>query len=118
MVPGDLCKHLLHNCLILINLSKFSYILPITWRGALHLGNSRRFRLPICSIPRRSLGGGAEVADPGAGAASGGRRWARGITEAIVSRRLSGATMKAAIWHRPLAATQEAIGVLTIGAVQ
>lgn len=26
--------------------------------------------------PRRSLGGGAEAADPGAGTASGGRRWA------------------------------------------
>ena len=79
----------------------------------------QRIAPPDLLLPhRRSLGAGAEAADPGAGAASGGRRWARGITEAIVSRRLSGATMKAAIWHRPLAATQEAIGVLTIGAVQ
>jgi len=68
MVPGDLCKHLLHNCLILINLSKFSYILPITWRGALHLGNSAGdFASRSAPSHRRGLGAGAEAADPGAG---------------------------------------------------
>lgn len=88
-----------------------------------YLGDGLRLQIANCAsrsapFPRRSLAGGAEATDPGAGAAYGGQRWAGGSHRQSSPGALSGATMKAAIWHRPLAATQEAIGVLTIGAAQ
>ena len=77
MVSGDLCKHLLHNCLILINLSKFSHVLQIFGEKPFISGNSRRrFALPICSIPSPHLGSRGGGGRSWAGAASGGRRLA------------------------------------------
>lgn len=76
MVPGDLCKHLLHNYLILINLSKFSHVLQISWREALHL---RKLPQEICAPdllhpPAAAWEQVRRRQDPGAGAASGGRK--------------------------------------------
>ncbi|MGV8126555.1 MAG: hypothetical protein ACP5PV_05025 [Methanothrix sp.] len=60
----------------------------------LHIANCASRSAPS---PRRSLGAGAEAADPGQGRALGGAKVGRGITEAIVSRRWFGARLKRAI---------------------
>ena len=61
-----------------------------------YLGDGLRLQIANCASrsapsPRRSLGAGAEAADPGAGAAYGGQRWAGGSHRRPISRRLSGA---------------------------